>query len=264
MKRKRIIVSTLILILLLSICLIASGCWPKDVTETPTLSSPNFVFEKVVNKVLESTVRITCRVSNGTQGGSGVIVSTDGYVLTNYHVVKGAINNEATIKITSLSSKYETIYEAEILSEIEDNTSYSKMDLAVLKIKSFNSSIKGFTPVSLKSDKVTWGEYGVIIGNPKQLGTYCAHAMVSNPSRKVTHGIKQAGFVTDFITLDAPVNPGNSGGGFFDASGKLAGIVTLRQDNKTEGSNKDVIFGIGYAIPADSIRGYLARYKIKL
>lgn len=262
MKKKSILV--LIVIMLITICLVASGCWTKSVTETPTLGNMNYVFEKVVPSVLESTVRVSCKVANGVQGGSGVIVSSDGYVLTNYHVIKGALNNEVTIRIPSLNSKFETEHDAEIVKEIDDNSTYSKMDLALLKIKSVTASMNAFKPVTLKLDQVKWGEYGVIIGNPKQLGTSCAHAMVSNPSRRITQDIKEFGFTTDFITLDAPVNPGNSGGGFFDVNGKLAGLVTLRQDNKSTTSNKYVIFGIGYAIPAESIRGYLARHKIKL
>ena len=63
--------------------------------------------------------------------------------------------------------------------------------------------------------------------------------------------------------LVAPVNPGNSGGGFFDSNGKLAGIVTLRQYDKND-KNEYVTFGIAYAIPAESIVGYVKRYGITM
>lgn len=259
MKKKKIFV--LVVLLLAVIILTASGCISKNITEYPTLGNASYLYEKVVGKVLGSTCTVTCRISNGVQGGSGVVVSSDGYVLTNYHVIKGAIG-DVTIRFADPNTSYETEYKAKIIKEIEDGTSYSKMDLALLKIQ---TTLSNFVPVTLKAEKVVWGECGVIIGNPRQLGTMCAQAMVSNPSRRITHGIKEANFTTSFISLDAPVNHGNSGGGFFDANGRLAGIVTLRQqDDSTSNSNENVIFGIGYAIPVTSIKGYLARHSITL
>ena len=184
------------------------------------MTSANFIFEKVVGEVIDSTVTISCTTSGGTSGGAGVVVSADGYVLTNNHVVKDSTTKTADIRFAN--GEY---CQAIILSE-KNSGNLASLDLTLLKI---TDRIKNdFKPVKLKEEDVKWGEYGVIIGNPKQLGTLCAHAMVSNPKRLMQHSIKTI-HSTEFITLDAPVNPGNSGGGFFDASGKLAGIVTLRQ-----------------------------------
>lgn len=269
MKKKSVIF--LIVLMLFTVVVSVCACTTQNITEYPVLENANFAFEKVVSDVLGSTVTITCKVSSGVQGGSGVVVSSDGYILTNYHVVQGAIGNSAKVMFVNEDKPdYGVEYEAEILAEKNDGTKYAKMDLAVLKIKSLNSGLSAFTPVKLKSEKVVWGECGVIIGNPKQLGSMCAHAMVSNPSREMAHKItttigktKEVNLVTDFITIDAPVNPGNSGGGFFDSKGNLAGIVTLRQYDQSS-ANINVVFGIGYAIPASSIKGYLARYDINL
>ncbi len=270
MKKKIV----LLLILVLSIfCIAATGCVTNQVDETVVLTEENasLVFSKVAEQVHGSTVSITCNVNGNTAGGAGVVVSTDGYILTNYHVVKGARDNKVWVHFTDKENPNSTrSYSATIVAEKKDRTDYAKMDLALVKLDSFSASTLDLVPVKIKSEKVKWGEYGIVIGFPKQLGSLVSHAMVSNPSRKILHQIedtlnttKEVNLKTEFITLDAPVNPGNSGGGFFDSNGKLAGIVTLRQYGDGT-ANKDVVFGIGYAIPASSISGYLERYGIRL
>lgn len=263
-----------ILVLLLSIiCITATGCYTNNIDETVVLTEENasLVFSKVAEQVHGSTVNITCNVNGNTAGGAGVVVSEDGYILTNYHVVKGARDNKVWVHFTDKDNP-DSIrsYNATVVAEKNDRTDYAKMDLALVKMDSFSASNQHLTPVKIKSEKVKWGEYGIVIGFPKQLGSLVSHAMVSNPSKKIFHEIKETlntakevSLKTEFITLDAPVNPGNSGGGFFDANGRLAGIVTLRQYDDSE-NNKNVVFGIGYAIPASSISGYLERYGIKL
>ena len=252
MKKKSIII--LIALVLVVICVTASGCFTKKVTEDVTLTSANFIFEKVVGEVIDSTVTISCTTSGGTSGGAGVVVSADGYVLTNNHVVK-----DSTTKTADISFANGEYCQAIMLSE-KNSGNLASLDLTLLKI---TDRIKNdFKPVKLKEEDVKWGEYGVIIGNPKQLGTLCAHAMVSNPKRLMQHSIKTI-HSTEFITLDAPVNPGNSGGGFFDASGKLAGIVTLRQYDNSN-SNQNVTFGIAYAMPASTVKDYVKAYGINL
>lgn len=258
--KNKICLSIFVFIMMVVVGATASACTTNTITENISIENGILMFEKIAGAVLPSTVTVTCTTrSGGTAGGAGVVVSSDGYVLTNYHVIKDANGTTATIKFTDEEGDI-TKYTAEILSEKNDGSSYSKMDLALLKI-----SGKNFTPVKLKADKVKWGESGLIVGNPKQLGSLCAHAYVSHPGRKVNHEIKntKVNLVTEMITLDAPVNPGNSGGGFFDARGRLAGIVTLRQ-SVSDTNNENVVFGIGYAIPASSIKGYLARYNITL
>lgn len=260
MKKKSII---FIVLILLVVCITASGCFTKNVTENVDIQNANFVFEKVVGEVIESTVTIACPTGNGssTSGGAGVVISDDGYVLTNYHVIKDHSSNTVyvTFAETNNSGTSGKTFSADIIKE-KNTGELAKYDLAVLKIRGlFNNDFK---PVKLKANEVKWGEYGVIIGYPKQIGSLCAHAMVSNPKVKLSHNVR-GNHSLEFIALDAPVNPGNSGGGFFDSQGRLAGIVTLRQYDDTD-SNKNVIFGIGYAISAADVAKYLKAYGIVL
>ncbi len=260
MKKKSIIFIVLILVV---ICITASGCFTKEITENVDIQNANFVFEKVAGEVIESTVTISCPTGNGgtTSGGAGVVISEDGHILTNYHVIKEHASSivYVTFAETNNSTTSGKTFTADILKE-KNIGELAKYDLAVLKIRGlFNSDFK---PVKIKANPVKWGEYGVIIGNPKQIGSLCAHAMVSNPKMKISHNVRGLHYI-DFITIDAPVNPGNSGGGFFDSQGRLAGIVTLRHYDDSN-SNKNVIFGIGYAIPAECVVSYLKAYDIKL
>lgn len=239
--------SVLGVILLLVVCTTILACCT---TQNINIESGNFAFEKIAAKAVQSSVRVTC----GNGGGSGVIVSKDGYVITNDHVVAGS--TEAIIHLVDAANpdKYFE-YKAEVVAEIKDDTDYAKMDLALLKIK----DVRKFTPVEFNVEDVKFGDYGVMVGNPKQIGILCEKAMVANPKVLLNH----QDLKMNYIALDAPVNSGNSGGGFFDANGKLAGIVTLRQYDSSN-SNSNVVFGIGYAIPALKVKGYLARYKISV
>lgn len=265
----KIIIISVIVVAFLAVLL--TGCNPQIIEENVTIENANLLFSKVAENLIDSTVTITCNISGGTSGGSGVVVSNEGHILTNYHVVQNALNKKAKVTFTDKQNPNKTYsYNAVVLDEKNDGSKESKMDLAVLKIDDMFYNAEEHPPVNIKSEDVSWGEYGIIIGNPKQLGSLCAHAMVSNPGRKMSHVIKETlhtskevKLTTEFITLDAPVNAGNSGGGFFDSNGRLAGIVTLRQYDKTD-ANENVTFGIGYAIPAKSIVNYLARYDIKL
>lgn len=269
MKKHKALYLMLIVVLIIStLAILLTGCFKKNITENVTVDNANLVFSKIAENLLDSTVTVTCNVSGGgTSGGSGVVITSDGYVITNYHVVQNAINGKATVAFTDKENpNITTRYTAKILNEKNDGSQYSKMDLAVLKIDSNQT----FIPAQIKSEAVKWGEYGIIVGNPKQLGSLCAHAMVSNPKRTMSHNIpstynqvKEVKLTTEFMMLDAPVNPGNSGGGFFDSNGKLAGIVTLRQYDNSE-ANENVTFGIAYAIPAESIVGYVKRYGITM
>ena len=105
MKKKSIII--LIALVLVVICVTASGCFTKKVTEDVTLTSANFIFEKVVGEVIDSTVTISCTTSGGTSGGAGVVVSADGYVLTNNHVVKDSTTKTADIRFANESASSE-------------------------------------------------------------------------------------------------------------------------------------------------------------
>ena len=157
--------------------------------------------------------------------GSGVIISSDGYILTCDHVVSGASNITVTIG--------DDDYTATVVGE--DSTS----DVAVLKIDA-----NGLTPAVVgDSDTLTVGDNVLAVGNPLgELGGTVTSGIVSALNRSVS--IQSSGSVNtmSLIQMDASVSPGNSGGGLFNMNGELVGVVNAKSsDSDAE--------GLGFAIP---------------
>ena len=251
---KRVNKSLIFISILIVFVLSLVGCTTNISENTVNIENLNEVYELATDKAIQSSVI----VYSGNSRGSGVVVSSDGYVLTNDHVVTTKSN--VYIEILDVNKNVKRL-ECEYVNEMYDGSNYEKMDLCLIKIKS-NVDIRNvvLTPVTLGSrDSVTYGTPGIMIGNPKGLGFVVSQGMVSNPSIKMRH---PEDCVSEFIMLDSPVNPGNSGGGFFNLKGELIGIVTLRQYDDSS-DNENVVFGIGYAINIDDVKGYLARYGIK-
>lgn len=159
--------------------------------------------------------------------GSGVIVSPEGYILTNNHVVDGATE----VKVT-LSDKRE--FEAKIVG-IDPKT-----DVAVLKIDA--SNLKSVTLGD--SSKVEVGDTALAIGDPFGVGQTVTRGIISATGRG-NLGIED---YEDFIQTDAPINPGNSGGALINDRGELVGINTAILTH-SEGSE-----GIGFAVPVNLAR----------
>jgi len=159
--------------------------------------------------------------------GSGVIVSPEGYILTNNHVVDGATE----VKVT-LSDKHE--YDAKVIG------TDPKTDIAVLKIDAPN-----LKPVTLgDSSKVEVGDTALAIGDPFGVGQTVTRGIISATGR-ANLGIED---YEDFIQTDAPINPGNSGGALINDRGELVGINTAILTH-SEGSE-----GIGFAVPVNLAR----------
>ena len=161
--------------------------------------------------------------------GSGVIVSRDGIVVTNYHVIQGATE----IRI-ALSDKRE--YAAEVILQDE------LTDLAILKVVDTDIDFPALEFGN--SDAIEVGDIVLAIGNPFGVGQTVTSGIVSALARTQA-GISDYQF---FIQTDAAINPGNSGGALVDMSGKLIGINTAIF-SRSGGSN-----GIGFAIPANMAR----------
>ncbi|MCB1423990.1 MAG: DegQ family serine endoprotease [Nitratireductor sp.] len=160
--------------------------------------------------------------------GSGVIISEDGFVLTNNHVISDA--DEVKIVLSDGSE-----YEAEIMLKDE------KSDLAVLKIAEEGQ----FEPIRIAdSDNVAVGDLVLAIGNPFGVGQTVTSGIVSAVARSRV-GITDFDF---FIQTDAAINPGNSGGALIDMNGRLVGINTAIF-SRSGGSN-----GIGFAIPSIMVK----------
>ena len=160
--------------------------------------------------------------------GSGVIVSSDGYILTNNHVVDGATD----IRV-SLGDKRD--FKARVIG------TDPKVDIAVLKIDATNLPAIVFGD----SSKARVGDYAIAVGDPFGVGQTVTMGIVSAKGRTGL-GIEQ---YEDFIQTDAPINPGNSGGALVNDRGELIGINTAILAHGSEGNQ-----GIGFAIPANLAR----------
>jgi serine protease Do len=163
--------------------------------------------------------------------GSGVIMTPDGYLLTNNHVVDGATD----VRVT-LSDKRE--FKAKVVG------TDPKSDIAVLKIDATN--LPNITIAN--SANVQVGDYALAIGNPFGVGQTVTMGIVSATGRSHL-GIED---YENFIQTDAPINPGNSGGALVNDRGELIGINTAILSHGSEGNQ-----GIGFAIPSDEARSVM-------
>jgi serine protease Do len=160
--------------------------------------------------------------------GSGVIVSPDGYILTNNHVIEGATD----VKVT-LSNKRQL--QAKVVG------ADSKTDIAVLKIEG-----NDYPAITIgDSSKVQVGDYALAVGDPFGVGQTVTMGIVSAMNRG-NLGIED---YEDFIQTDAPINPGNSGGALINDRGQLIGINTAIISHGSGGNQ-----GIGFAVPVNLAR----------
>lgn len=190
--------------------------------------------------------------STASASGSGIIMSDDGYILTNNHIVSTASAesyyevSQAT-KITVTLFNDETEYEAKIIGTDEQT------DLAVIKIEKNGLSKAEFAD----SDSIKVGEFAMAVGNPLGMQSSITCGVISAVNREVTDS---DGKKFTLIQTDAAINSGNSGGALVNSEGKVVGINTL----KLSGTG---IEGMGFAIPINSttdISSQLIQYsKVK-
>ena len=168
--------------------------------------------------------------------GSGVIVSDDGYILTNNHVIEGADK----ITVTLANGKE---YDAELVGRDSASKNGGGTDLAVIKIHANELSVLPFGD----SDVLEVGEWVIAIGTPHNLSQTVTRGIVSAKERP---GFTAYG---KFIQTDAPINRGNSGGALINIRGELVGINTyIATDGFTSGN-----IGLGFAIPSNLARQIL-------
>ena len=193
--------------------------------------TPSQVYAMNVNSVVaisnQSTTNVWGQVSETAASGTGFIISPDGYILSNYHVVEGA--NKLTV-ITYMGDEYE----AKLIG-------FDKMnDVSILKVEA-----QGLDPVTIgSSDELIVGDQVVAIGNP--LGELTSSLTVGYISAK-DRTINTDGNLINMMQTDAAINPGNSGGPLFNMKGEVIGITTAKYSGST-GSGAS-IEGIGFAIP---------------
>lgn len=189
---------------------------------------------------VNSTVGITTSVTTNIWGfqttsaasGSGFIISADGYILTNYHVIDSA--DAITVSLFD-----GTTYDAALIGYDESN------DIAVLKVEA-----KDLPPVILgDSDSLNVGDQVVAIGNPLgELTFSLTSGYVSAMDREVT---LSSSITMNLIQTDCAINSGNSGGALFNMYGEVIGVTNAKYSSSSSGTSID---NIGFAIPVNSIR----------
>ena len=208
-----------------------------DVTtnSTSTKMTPQDVYENYVNAVVlvynQGTTSTYWGQTESRSSGSGMIISKDGYVLTNNHVVSGAE------KLTVMTTSGEE-YDATVIGADEVN------DVALLKIE----GSEDFPTVSIgNSDKIEVGQQVCAIGNPLgELTNTLTVGYVSALDREISES--STGTTINMFQTDCAINSGNSGGPIFDMNGNVVGITTAKYSSSGY-SNSASVEGIGFCIP---------------
>lgn len=218
---------------------LASDSSNTAVTEIPITQTTTVVTESSIVDVVETAWDSVVEISTETVyssrrgsytaagAGSGVIISDDGYIVTNNHVIEGV----SSIFVTTTDG---TEYEAELIMTDEEN------DVALLKIEATDLTYALFGD----SDQLQVGELAVAIGNPLgSLGGTVTEGIISATDREITID----GVTMTLLQTSAAINQGNSGGGLFNANGELIGIVNAK-------SSGLAIEGLGFAIPINAVK----------
>ena len=196
------------------------------------------IYAKYVNSCVGITVDIVStnifgQTVTGAAAGSGFVITEDGYILTNYHVIDGA----NSIKVTFEDGKE---YTATYVGGEEKN------DIAVIKVDA-----TGLTPVVIgKSSDMLVGEQVTTIGNPLGELTFSeSTGIISALDRSIT---MSDGRQMNMIQTDCAINSGNSGGPLFNSHGEVIGIVSAKYSSGSSSSSASVE-GLGFAIPMDDV-----------
>ncbi|MBB2990979.1 putative serine protease PepD [Mycolicibacterium iranicum] len=225
----------------------ASGAAPS----VPAASVPSGSVEAVAAKVVPSVVKLEVNQGRSSEEGSGVILSNDGLILTNNHVVASAAGNpggpggQSETKVTFADGKTTsfTVVGADPSS-----------DIAVVRA----ANVSGLTPITVgSSGDLRVGQDVVAIGSPLGLEGTVTTGIISALNRPVAAGgdARNQNTVLDAIQTDAAINPGNSGGALVNMNGELVGInsaiATLGAD---AGGPQGGSIGLGFAIPVDQAK----------
>ncbi|MCE6998032.1 trypsin-like peptidase domain-containing protein [Saccharothrix sp. S26] len=202
----------------------------------------------IAAKVLPSVVQVNVVSAQGQGIGSGVVLTADGRILTNNHVVAGA--REVTVTLSDGRTAGASVVGTDPSS-----------DLAVVQV----SGVSGLTPATFgDSDQVRIGDQVVAIGSPEGLQGTVTSGIVSALDRTVTvpgtssgrHGSSSVSYQA--IQTDASINPGNSGGPLVDSAGRVIGINSAIYSPASDSGQAGSV-GIGFAIPSDQVQQIVGR-----
>ena len=221
---------------------VASASVPRSATnnlisDAPTLMSPAEIYDQAVRQAVGIRTEVTMTnffgmTSSGAVSGSGFIISEDGYILTNYHVVESAHTANLDIKVVTYDG---TEYIADIVG-VEPNN-----DIAVLKINAQGLSAAGLG----NSDELRVGDAVYAVGNPLgELDFSMSTGHVSALDRVIN---TQESERINMFQIDAAVNEGNSGGPVYNGMGEVVGIVTAKYSSSG-------VEGLGFAIPINDVK----------
>ena len=197
-----------------------------------------------VGITVNTTVNIFGQTTTSAASGSGFVLSRDGYIATNYHVIESAAKDPSvTIQVSFADG---TKYDAKLIGGEKDN------DIAVIKIEADN-----LTPVTLgDSSKLVVGEAVYAIGNPLGELTYSlTDGIVSALDRLITTGENGDNTTLNVLQTNCAINPGNSGGPLFDSYGNVIGITTAKYTQSSSGVNAE---GLGFALPINDVKDIFA------
>ena len=212
-----------------------------------TALTPAQVYAANVDACVGITVSTTTNVfgytTTAAATGSGFVITRDGYIVTNHHVIEEAAKDK-TVPITVSFQNGES-YKAKLVGSEADN------DVAVLKIEA-----QGLTPVVLgDSDKLVVGEAVYAIGNPLGELTYSlTDGLVSALDRVITTGSGNNATSLNMLQTNCAINSGNSGGPLFNAYGEVIGITTAKMSSS--GSSASVE-GLGFAVPINDVKAII-------
>jgi putative serine protease PepD len=189
------------------------------------------------------TVYVTSQSSAGS--GSGVVLTEDGFVLTNNHVIAGEGGDAGAVQVRTADG---TLYDAEVVG------TDPSADIAVVKLQDASN----LTPATFAdSDDVQVGDVAVAIGAPLGLSNTVTDGIISATGRAVQTGSSQdEATVIDALQTDAAINPGNSGGALVNGAGEVIGINTAIATVASGGASGDQSgnIGVGFAIPSNTAK----------
>ena len=212
------------------------------VKSSSTIERPVGSVAEIAQRVLPSVVSIAANSKNGGATGSGFVIDSTGYILTNNHVIAGSVESGGDISV-SLNDGSE--YSAKVVGR---DSSY---DLAVLKISGATLKALQFGD----SDKVAVGDSVIAIGSPLGLTGTVTLGIISAKDRAVTAGeSREDNSFINALQTDAAINPGNSGGPLVDATGSVIGVNSAIASLGYSARSQTGSIGLGFAIPINQAR----------
>ena len=203
----------------------------NTVTYLPTSTSDSLTTPQIYEKTINSVVAISTYLNQGGYQqaigtGTGIIMSEDGYIITNAHVIEDG--NQIMVTLND-----GTEYQAQVVG------SDSKVDIAVIKVEATGLTAGNFGD----SDSLVHGEPAIVIGNP--LGMDFAGTITDGIISSTSREVKIDNYIMNLLQTNAAVNPGNSGGPLINCRGEIVGVVSVK-------ISVDDVEGIGFAIPINT------------